>query len=36
MIIADAKHGDAGVKALALQPLRRDRAIERRERPEQM
>jgi hypothetical protein len=32
MIVADAKHGDAGVKALALQPLTGDSAIERAER----
>jgi hypothetical protein len=32
MIVADAKHGDAGNKTLALQSPRRDRAIERGER----
>jgi len=33
MIIADTKNRNAGVKPPALQPLRRDRAIERAERP---
>jgi hypothetical protein len=29
MIVADAKHGDAGIKTLALQSLACDQAIER-------
>src|SRR6202000_1584683 len=36
MIVADAKHGNAGIDALLAQTPRRDRAIERAERPEQM
>src|SRR6267142_2358284 len=32
MIVADAKHGDAGIETLALQSPRRHRAIERAER----
>ena len=36
MIVADAEHGNAGMQSLALQAPRRDRAIERAERPQQM
>ena len=35
MIVADAKHGDAGIKTLALQSPCCDRAIERAERHKQ-